>query len=139
MASNLSAFKSQLENFVRDIKFEHVQWVKKIAEAAHTAAYQHTPIDTSRAMSGWVQTVDVPFDGEPDYAPGSKGSTIAEAVKLNQQSIREAGARYKFGHVLIIRNNVPYIEILESGEGSPQAPSGMMRFAIDAAIAEMNR
>lgn len=139
MPSNFRAFKDQIGNFQRDIKFEHAQWVLAIAEAAHTAAYRHTPIDTSRAMSGWVQTVDKPFSGEPKYTAGSKGSTIAEAVKLNHQSMQDARAKYKFGKDVHIRNNVPYIEILESGEGSPQAPNGMMRFALDAAAYEMKR
>ena len=64
---------------------------------------------------------------------------MAEAVKLNHESMKDAASKMRFGHDIHIRNNVPYIEILESGNGSEQAPKGMMRFAIDAGIAEMTR
>jgi hypothetical protein len=130
-------FRDQLQNYVRDAKIQHVRWVKRVAAAAHRAAYQHTPIDTSRAMSGWVATLDKPFMGEPDYTAGSKGSTFAEAVQINEGNIAEIAKSYAFGKSIYIRNNVHYIETLEGGS-SRQAPGGMMKFALDAADREMS-
>jgi hypothetical protein len=76
--------------------------------------------------------------GEPDYTPGSKGSTASEAIQINEGNIREVAGAYTFGRKLFIRNNVPYIESLEDGT-SRQAPGGMMSFAIDAADQEMKK
>jgi hypothetical protein len=136
-ATRNRAFRQQLKAYVEDAKSQHRRWVLRVAEAAQRAAYEHTPIDTSRAMSGWVAQVDSPFLGEPQYTAGSKGSTFAEAVHLNESNISDVARDYRFAQKIYIRNNVPYIEILNSGEGSRQAPNGMMPFALDAAYREM--
>ncbi len=133
---NTRFFRDQLRNFILDARLEHTRWCLKVAEAAQRAAYEHTPIDTSRAMSGWTSQVGKPFLREPDFTPGAKGSTRAEAMQLNEQNIKETAASYKFGRKIFIRNNVPYIESLEDGS-SKQAPSGMMEFALAAAEREM--
>ena len=136
MAGNTKTFREQLSKFNTAVRKKHVALVVRVARAAHETAFQMTPIDTSRAMSGWVSQVNVPFMGEPAYPPGSRGSTLGEAVALNMTNINDTAAQYKFGQDWIIRNNVPYIEILEagpSGGGSPQAPAGMMSFALQAA------
>lgn len=133
----MRGFRDQLKNYVRDAKLQHVRWVKRVAAAAHRAAYQHTPIDTSRAMSGWVAKLDKPFLGEPKYTAGSKGSTFSEAVQINERNIAEIAQAYAFGKKIVIRNNVHYIETLEGGS-SRQAPGGMMKFALDAAEREMS-
>lgn len=138
MASNVVDFQNQLGNFVTDVKKSHVKFVLRVAEAAHREAYVVTPIDTSRAMSGWVASVNVPFLEEPNHTPGSKGSTRAEAYRINEESIKTAADVYRFGDTLYIRNNVPYIEVLEGGS-SKQAPNGMMTFALLAAADEMSR
>jgi hypothetical protein len=139
MASNIADFRKQLGNFEADVKKKHVKFVLRVAEATHREAYLVTPIDTSRAMSGWVASVNVPFLNEPNHTPGSKGSTRAEAWRINEESIRVAAEAYKFGNTLHIRNNVPYIEILEGGGSPKQAPNGMMALALLAANAEMSR
>jgi hypothetical protein len=130
------AFRAQLDAFVEHAKTQHVGWVRKVAEAAHRAAYTHTPIDTSRAMSGWTASVDSAFLGEPKFTAGSKGSTLAEAIQINEANIKETAQSYTFGRKLYVRNNVPYIETLDGGS-SKQAPAGMMPFALDAAKQEM--
>ena len=132
MSGNTKAFREQLGKFSKTVRTKHAALVTRVARAAHKTAFQMTPIDTSRAMSGWVSQVDVPFMGEPVYTPGSRGSTLGEAVALNMININDTAAQYKFGQDWIIRNNVPYIELLEAGH-SRQAPAGMMSFALQAA------
>ena len=132
MSGNTKAFREQLGKFSKTVRTKHAALVTRVARAAHETAFQMTPIDTSRAMSGWVSQVDVPFMGEPVYTPGSRGSTLGEAVALNMTNINDTAAQYKFGQDWIIRNNVPYIELLEAGH-SRQAPAGMMSFALQAA------
>ena len=132
MPGNTKAFREQLGKFSKTVRTKHAALVTRVARAAHETAFQMTPIDTSRAMSGWVSQVDVPFMGEPVYTPGSRGSTLGEAVALNMININDTAAQYKFGQDWIIRNNVPYIELLEAGH-SRQAPAGMMSFALQAA------
>jgi hypothetical protein len=133
MAGNTKAFREQLGKFNTTVRKKHVALVTRVARAAHETAFQMTPIDTSRAMSGWVSQVNVPFMEEPVYTPGSKGSTLGEAVALNMTNINDTAAQYKFGQDWIIRNNVPYIELLEAGHSQRQAPAGMMSFALQAA------
>ena len=95
------------------------------------------PPSSASARSGWTASLDSPFMGEPDYTAGSRGSTAAEAIQINEGNIRSTADAYTFGRKLFIRNNVPYIVILEEGGSPRQAPGGMMSFAIDAALQEM--
>ncbi len=139
MAGNARQFRQQLMAFVTDVKAEHVKLVQRVARAAHETAFKMTPIDTSRAMSGWVSQLNSPFMGEPTYVPGTRGSTLGEAVNINLTNIREVHGAYRFGDTWIIRNNVPYIELLEQGHSRIQAPGGMMSFALQAATREMKR
>jgi hypothetical protein len=139
MAGNAKQFRAQLMAFTDHVKKKHVNLVTRVARAAHTTAFQMTPIDTSRAMSGWVSQLNSPFMGEPKYVPGFQGSTLGEAVAINLNNIKEVHGAYRFGDKWIIRNNVPYIELLEDGHSRTQAPAGMMSFAIQAAVREMKR
>lgn len=138
MAKGTKGFADQLKSFNRDIKHQHTSLVKRVAAEAQRAAYTHTRIDTSRLMSGWTSSVDVPFQGEPKYTAGSKGSTMAEAVQLNESNIEATAKVYTFGRKVFIRNNVPYAVIRETGTAS-QPPDGMMAFALEAARREMKK
>jgi 3-mercaptopyruvate sulfurtransferase SseA len=139
MAGNARQFRSQLMAMAKGVKEDHVKMVTRVAEVAHTTAYSTTPIDTGRAMSGWTGRVNERFEGEPGHTPGSRGSTLGEAVSLNMRNIQETKAAYKFGDSWYIRNNVPYIVALEEGHSRTQAPNGMMSFVIQAIDHEIKR
>lgn len=79
-----------------------------------------TPVDTGRARSNWIVSVESPSDEikedySPNYAPGpEEESIIGRAVP---------------GQSIFVTNNLPYIKRLNEGY-SAQAPAGFVESAI---------
>ena len=108
---------------------------KHVARAVLQEAVERTPVDTGRARSNWAVTVGVsPLNvwHEPPF-PGKRGST----VRANSQYAFSNATTALQGRMLTfapiyISNFTPYIEQLDSGTGSRQAPDGMSLFAMQA-------
>jgi hypothetical protein len=98
--------------------------VRKAAVAADQAAVMGTPVDTGRARANWITSIGSPASGE--VAPDPSGASAL------QQNLTEV-AKYALRDGIFMTNNVPYIGRLEEGY-SKQAPNGMLKQAISAAI-----
>jgi hypothetical protein len=136
--AGIGSFNSQLKAFAKDVRDRHANKVKRTATAVQRAAYQSTPIDTSRAMSGWRSQVNAPYTGQVSYVPGFRGSTMGEAYASNEANIQDVSVSYKFGQSVYVTNNVPYILILDEG-GINRAPAGMSSLALQAGLREMKK
>lgn len=82
-----------------------------------------TPVDTSKAISNWLLSLDDPVFIELDaYFEGLRGSTAtaskAEAVSFAESKLKNK----KPGQDIFIANNAPYIRDLNDGS-SAQAPA----------------
>ena len=81
---------------------------------------QATPVDTGRARSNWVISLDSPTDRirnvqDPQYTPGAEEEGIVHASVPGQD--------------IYVSNNLPYIGALNNG-WSAQAPAGFVEDAI---------
>lgn len=75
-----------------------------------------------RLRANWQVQINSPADGEIDKQDKSGGSTINNG----NANI----ARAKIGDSIFITNNLPYVEVIEYGNHSEQAPHGMVRVTI---------
>lgn len=109
--------------------------VRTIALAIDQAVVIATPVDTGRARSNWLVSLDSQNEAVTEaYSPGTKGSTggsnATSAIAQGQAMI----GGYKGGSTIYISNNLPYIQRLNDG-WSAQAPAGYIEAAVDAAAA----
>lgn len=79
-----------------------------------------TPVDTGRARSNWLPTLNTPAAGQVE--PGGK------------PDMGRAIAAYTLADTILITNNLPYIRRLNEGY-SKQAPAGF----VDIALAKAKR
>ena len=100
--------------------------ISQTSELLQVGLTAHTPVDTSKALSNWVLTLEEPFDLDLDaYRLGSGGSTqnasIQEALTQGRQQLKLK----KPGMPVFISNNADYIRKLNDGS-SKQAPAGFI-------------
>ena len=119
------------------------QWIIDVNRTACFAVHENivrrTPIDTGRAKSSWNLAED---EADPDVTPALKDvvnfstgaiiETAAPGASPLSAEQAELVARGQQDHitttapVIVISNNLPYIEALENGYSS-QAPAGMFQ------------
>lgn len=85
-----------------------------------------TPIDSGRAKSNWIVTLNSPTIAriEPHHF-GVLGSTAPQTIKTVQARAAIVINRFKIGDTVIIQNNLDYIVDLEKGS-SKQSPAGFI-------------
>lgn len=105
--------------------------VKRAALAADNAAVLTTPVDTGRARGNWLTSIGAPRIAELDVQDKSGNLALEQGRSVIPGWKLGAGPIY-------IANGLPYIQRLDDGS-SAQAPSGMSRFAIQAAQAQLGQ
>jgi hypothetical protein len=101
---------------------------------------ERTPADVGTALSNWQVTLDTPASEIiPAYAPSPKGkvikrvwthavdplATIAANAPSVMDNARSVLSHKQPGQPIFITNNMPYIQLLNSGS-SEQAPAGFV-------------
>lgn len=125
-----------VDQFVRDLDAEAERFTGAAERTIRRAGFElmrrnvlATPVDTGRARSGYFAGLNsAPLDVGVAADPTGTDSIARGA---------EASARFKLGDEFIVRNNVPYIAVLDRGRifdpalgretGSLQAPNGWTR------------
>ena len=80
-----------------------------------------TPVDTSRALSNWVVSLEAPTNYSiPAYYKGSYGSTQSASAASAVSNAESVLRTRKFGQVVYITNNLRYIKPLNDGTISKQ-------------------
>lgn len=136
MADDLGPFFRQVANEVED---ELNRVIKLMALAIDQAVVLSTPVDTGRARSNWLVSVDTPFVGVIDaYSPG-EGLGIGESANASRALSQGRGAIAvrQPGQSIFIQNNVAYIGALNDGT-SAQAPRMFVETAIMEGLAQLN-
>ena len=127
--SLLSAFiKKKTEQICKRID----AYVRRVAISIDQHVVLATPVDTGRARSNWITTINEASYEEIDpYAPGKKLglSEVENAMAAINQGM-EVIQQFKMGNVIYITNNVPYMTFLNNNGHSPQAPPGFIQSAI---------
>lgn len=137
--ADMPGFAAALGRFGATVKTTHAAKVKAVATAVHRAVVEATPIDTSRAMTNWVPSLNAPAPGETAFAEGSAGSTRDIAAQIADQNLDQTLAGYRFGDAVHLTNNTPYILDLHEGSSPQAAPGVMVEMALQAGEAEARR
>ena len=90
----------------------------------------NTPVDTGRARANWFASIGAPASTTVEH----EGAQSAAGVAIGRASTAIAKAPR---NIFWISNNLPYIYRLEFEQWSKQAPSGMVRLAINRAQRKM--
>lgn len=98
--------------------------IKTTVFAIDAVLVRDTPVDTGRARSNWIASVNAPSVAIVE--PGQKPPTEA------------ALGSFKVTDTAYISNNLPYIRRLNDGY-SQQAPAGFVEKAVQSGISVANR
>ena len=90
----------------------------------------NTPVDTGRARANWFTSIGTPSNTTVEH----EGAQSAAGVAIGRAASDIASAPR---NIFWISNNLPYIYRLEFDQWSNQAPSGMVRLAINRAERKM--
>lgn len=89
-----------------------------------------TPVDTSKALSNWIVTLDSPASEKIDpHFFGEKGSSQRASAAETLNRAKAVLQNKKPGQAIFITNNLPYIVRLNEGY-SGQAPAGFVERAV---------
>lgn len=129
--ATLGQFADRMDRRAARVEENTNRRVRRIALAIFTELVVQTPVDTGRARSNWVVSLDHATNDPPfsPYAPGKDGNTAAAnasaAIQIGTASMSDRRPEQD----IYIVNNLPYIEALADG-WSPQAPPGWVENAI---------
>ena len=128
---SFSSLSKTLRQQAKNIEGNANLLVRRVSYAILEELAIRTPIDTGMAKSNWIVTINKQTIAviEPHYF-GIHGSTNTQTIKTVQERGKYAIQQYKNGDTIYIQNNTPYIDDLESGKGSKQAPNGFVRQSI---------
>jgi len=100
----------------------------------------NTPVDSGRARANWQCSLNAPTSGEIAFSADTGSGITAPKVSAGSTYAIDVGgivASKASGNIFWISNNLPYIYRLEFEQWSKQAPSGMVRLAINRAERKM--
>ncbi len=142
MAQSFNSLPGIIAKIQRRINGGVKRVTKDAAASVLRTAVRATRVDTGKARSNWIATLDQPNSGTiPAHAPGNKlgrGERANATVAVNaglavirQFSNVEAGS-------IFVTNNVDYIETLNDGR-SGSAPDQMKEQAVQAGVLTIKR
>ena len=121
-------FSQSIQGFAANLTHKKARLViQKVGMEALTRLVRKTPVDTGRARGNWQVSIGSPlvdYDDEKKDPSGGEAETTSggmSVIMAGQGKMKDA----PLDSVIWITNNVPYIEILDSGR-SNQAPTGML-------------
>lgn len=131
--TNAAAFSRALMDLSDEIDGSIEAVIRKACFDLYARIVKRTPVDTGRAKASWGIGTEhsgaVAPEGEHsvtelhNFAPSDISSAvISSTTGLFTFSIND--------DQVVIYNNLEYIEALESGQGSDQAPSGMVAISL---------
>lgn len=105
--NNLSSLGKQLRDELKVVYKEHNEFVKTIARQVMKDVTEGTVIDTSKAVSNWVATLDTPHSGEINaHYQGKGGSTGGESIDVALLKANNAINNRKPGQSIFITNDI---------------------------------
>jgi len=128
--ADLRALARRAEALKRAIPQAASDLASSVARVIQKDLVTVTPVDTSKALSNWQMSVQVPLGLYlPPYVPGNEGSTQEESAQMAIMQGEQALAEKKPGVPIFLVNNAPYIRRLNEGY-SQQAPAGFVERAV---------
>lgn len=131
MARTLGDLARDLRQEADELDLSVPRAIREVAIAVLQPLISSTPVDTGRARSNWVVSIDQPARSvlEP-YVDGAEGSTEGANTRAALEAGLEVIAGFSTSEGEIwITNNLPYIQRLNEG-WSAQAPAGFVEEAV---------
>lgn len=119
----------QIRVIIEELEEYTAKVVTGVTLEIHAVLTEDTPLDTGWARANWVPAVGRPGDSSSEQT----GQTSGAQAKATAGLVAVAGYKLKQG-IVHVTNNVPYIEVLNSGS-SKQAPADFVPRAIEKGIA----
>lgn len=127
---NLLDLAKRCEALADGIPLAASELASSVARVVHKDLVTVTPVDTSKALSNWVLTVEEPWALYlPAHIEGEAGSTREDSGQLALAAGEQQLALKKPGVPIFIQNNAPYIRRLNDG-WSAQEPAGFVERAV---------
>ena len=134
VSRTFTQFQARMEIRATEVGVNLTKAMKKVAKAVDQTVVLATPVDTGRARSNWLGSLNSPRNDEIEpYAEG-KGLGLGESANA-AGAIAQASSvidKFKLDNTIFIQNNVDYIQDLNAGppQGSEQAPKNFVQRAI---------
>ncbi len=114
------SFSTDLQKYAKKTGRSHEKLFRGVCLSMGTSVIMRTPVDTGRARGNWQSSISKPKKGTLDRVGGGAAMTELDATVKT----------LSLGQIFYFSNNLPYIEGLESGTGSKQAPIGMLAVTV---------
>lgn len=125
--ADLADFRKRMLVLSADVGEGVTKIVRKAALAADQAVVTATPVDTGRARSNWIVSLNSPATTtKPTTGAGAANDAIT-------QGAGEIGRFAETDSAIYITNNLPYIQRLNDGY-SKQAPANFVQQAIERGV-----
>lgn len=143
MAQPFQNLGPRMKRIARRVTKEVGVAVKSTAIAIDETLVSSTPVNTGKARSNWLPSLDAPRAGTippytpyPDFTDPRKFGEKANATAAINAAKLTLATRTKSEQDIYITNNVEYIADLNAGN-SVQAPAGFIEMALAAGDAHL--
>lgn len=136
----MTTFSLNVKKFAEKAEKDADAVISKICLDLLSDIVLNTPVDTGRARANWQCSIGSPASGEVSFSSDTGKGISAPAISAGSTYAITAGAAAVASaprNIFWISNNLPYINRLEFDQWSNQAPSGMVRLAINRAERKM--
>lgn len=125
---NADKFSVELDRVLEQLKTDTQTFKRVFALNLLSRIVYRTPVDTGRARANWqVSNVSPNTNERKRFKKNQPNAVATDTVARGQKNID----KNKEGQSIWIANNLPYIQRLESGTWSKQAPQGMVAISIE--------
>lgn len=109
----------------------------RLAQAVSWNLIMTTPVDTSKALSNWIASIQNPkYKVRKAYFVGMDGSTHSQSSSMAYSMANAVIQRAKIGQIIYITNSVNYIDLLNQGY-SRQAPPNFIEQAVEKSVLQL--
>lgn len=119
------SFKVQLDKAIKQVENITLETFRLSVNEAFVSVVNNTPVDTGAARNSWFTNLGNSNGGEGARSGDRSGGASINAIYATTEKAR-------LGDSILLYSNLPYIELLEDGALSEQAPNGMVKLAVAA-------
>ena len=125
---NADQFSVELDRVLEQLKTDTQTFKRVFALNLLSRLVYWAPRDTGRARANWqVSNVSPNTNERKRFKKNQPNAVATDTVARGQKNID----KNKEGQSIWLANNLPYIQRLESGTCSKQAPQGMVAISIE--------
>ena len=134
ISSNARDFSSSLTKFADNTTGSIEKVIRKSCIDLYRAIVEKTPVDMGRAKASWGLST---YNSNDVISEDKEGMSFNEINEIIESTVSDFTFSVHDDQV-VIYNNLEYITVLESGDGSKQAPLGMVSISLTEFTAFFN-